>query len=308
MLDDHAFALCLTHDLDRPRKSYRSLYYALRDRRASHLLDLLPGRNPYWQFETMRALEADLGVRSAVYVLDEPHLLRKGVPGLLRPANWVQHLGRYDVDDPALVGALRSLDAGGWEVGLHGSFGSHTDRERLRREKVALEDRLDAPVVGGRQHYLHLEIPETWRHHAAIGLRYDSSLGSSSSYGFRHGYRPFRPFDDGFVVFPLTVMESALPDPGVDFAAALSACEGLLSEAAANGAVMTALWHPRYFSEADFPGYRRLYRRLVERAIELGAWVGTPAECYRRLDLDADCVSGFDHVTQGLTMDRPGGG
>lgn len=308
VFDDHSFALCLTHDLDRLRKDYRSLYYAFRDRRPSHLRDLLPGRNPYWQFETMMELEEKQGVRSAVYVLNEPHILRKGLQAFLRPADWVQHLGRYDLDHPALGEALETLDAGGWEIGIHGSFRSHTDRDRLRHEKEALEQRLGRPVWGGRQHYMQLRVPETWRHHAAIGLRYDSSLGTSTTYGFHHGYRPLRPFHDDFVVFPLTVMEQALPDPDADFEAAWSACEGMLQEAAENEAVMTALWHPRFFSEADFPGYRRLYRRLIERGHELGAWIGSPGDCYRNLDIDADCIPGYDHVTGGLTKGRPGAG
>jgi hypothetical protein len=41
---------------------------------------------------------------------------------------------------------------------------------------------------------------------------------------------------------------------------------------------MTVLWHPRLFSEADFPGYSRLYRRLVATALDRGAWVGPPRE------------------------------
>jgi hypothetical protein len=286
VLDDHPFALCLTHDVDRPYKTYQSVYYAVRDRRPSHLADALPGRNPYWQFEEIATLEDDLGVRSAFYLLNEPHLLEKDPRRWVRPGDWIQHLGRYDVEDPAIVSTIRWLDAGGWEIGLHGSYRSCGDLARLRHEKSVLERCLDGQVVGGRQHYLNLSIPETWRYHAEIGLRYDASLGSGRSYGFEYGYEPLRPFGDEFVVFPLTLMEQALPNPSSNFEDALAACEALLSEAAANGAVMTALWHPRYFSESDFPGYRRLYRRLVERALEMGAWVGSPADCYRELDLD----------------------
>ncbi len=292
MIRDHSFALCLTHDLDRPYKSFRSVYYAARDRRVGHLRDLLPGRNPYWQFENIMSLERELDVRSAFYVLNEPHLLEKEWECWLNPGDWVQHLGRYDIRNPDIADVIRALDAGGWEIGLHGSYRSHTDVDRLREEKAALEDLVQHPVVGGRQHYLHLRRPDTWHHHAAIGLCYDSSLGSNDRFGFQHGYRPIRPFDDDFIVFPLTVMESTLPDPGSSFEAAWSACEHLLDEAATHNAVMTVVWHPRYFSETDFPGYRRLYRRLITRALELGAWVGPPRECYRNLDLDRDCVAG----------------
>ncbi|TMT86899.1 hypothetical protein E2L06_09890 [Haloterrigena sp. H1] len=275
--DDSTFALCLTHDVDRPYKGLRSLYYATRERPAYHLRTALSSTNPYWQFDEIMALEDDLGVRSAFYFLNEQHLLAdRPVTEWGSPANWVQHLGRYDVTASEIVDVIHDLDDGGWEVGLHGSYHSPTDPERLHEEKTLLEDVLEWSVIGGRQHYLKLTVPETWQYHHAIGLEYDATLGSSTECGFHNGYHPIRPFDDDFLVFPLTIMEQALPNPASNVAAARETCERLLMEAAENGAVMTALWHPRYFSEREFPGYRSLYRWLIERAAELGAWIGPP--------------------------------
>jgi hypothetical protein len=51
---------------------------------------------------------------------------------------------------------------------------------------------------------------------------------------------------------------------------------------------MTVLWHPRNFSTHDYPGQREVYRDLIRRALELGAWVGSPADCYEQFGLDAD--------------------
>lgn len=283
-VDGAEFALCLTHDVDRPYKGIRSLYYALQERPAYHLRTALSSSNPYWQFDEIAALESELGVRSAFYFLNEQHLLYdRPVSDWLDPEQWVQHLGRYDVTGPDVAEVIADLDAGGWEVGLHGSFYTRNDPTRLREEKRTLERLLDHQITGGRQHYLRLSKPDTWRHYRDMGLGYDTSLGSSTEYGFANGYRPIRPFDDDFHVFPLTVMEQALPDPGSRFEAARDACEDLLVEAAENDAVMTALWHPRYFNEAEFPGYRRLYRWLVERALELGGWVGAPETLYESL-------------------------
>jgi hypothetical protein len=79
-------------------------------------------------------------------------------------------------------------------------------------------------------------------------------------------------------------MELALPNVETDIEGAWAECERLLEEAADNGAVMTILWHPRFFSELDFPNYAELYRRIIERAQELGGWVGPPAEYYAHLE------------------------
>lgn len=284
---DHEFALLLTHDVDRPYKTYQSLYYALGnpEKRRYHLSTLLPGANPYWQFENIMALEEDLGVRSAFYFLDEQRLRDRPPREWVTMRGWQLFAGRYGYDDPAIRRVVRELDEGGWEVGLHGSYESPDDRERLAAEKASLEDVLGHPVTGGRQHYLNLA-DDTWRHHDAIGLSYDASLGSSATFGFDHGYGIKRPFDDEFVVFPLTVMEQALPDPGEEFDRAWDACADLLAEADANDAVMSVLWHPRHFSHGDFPGHLRLYRRLVRRALDMGAWVGAPGDLYERERLD----------------------
>ena len=296
MIDDHSFALCLTHDVDRPYKTYQSVYYALADRDPRQLKSLLPGRNPYWQFERLMEVEDSLGVRSAFYFLDEQHLLRdRPVRDWFNPDNWKRYMGRYSLDDPAIVDVIHELDEGGWEVGLHGSYESYDDRELLRREKGRVESVLGKPVRGGRQHYLNLDVPETWRHQRAIGLQYDTSLGSSQTYGFQYGDSIQRPFDDEFVVFPLTIMEVALPDPSEHFEEAWAECERILAEAAERGAVMTILWHPRYFSRRDFPGWGAIYRRIIEAALDQGAWVGSPGELYDKLDHPTD--DRFDEPT-----------
>jgi peptidoglycan/xylan/chitin deacetylase (PgdA/CDA1 family) len=284
MLDDHPFALCLTHDVDRPYKTYQSVYYALAERRPYHLRALF-GENPYWRFEDVMALEEDLGVRSAFYFLDEQSLFRdRPVREWVSPTSWKRYTGRYEVDDRRIASVVRELDAGGWEVGLHGSFESYRDPERIAVEKAAVERVLGDRVLGGRQHYLNLDVPGTWRAQAAAGLRYDSSLGSSTEVGFQHGYSICRPFDDAFVVFPLTAMEVAFPDVGGSSGRARAACEDLLDEAAANDAVMTVLWHVKMFSDRDFPGYPDLYRDLVAGALDRGAWVGPPGDLYQKIE------------------------
>ncbi|AQL44935.1 hypothetical protein BV210_19215 (plasmid) [Halorientalis sp. IM1011] len=276
---EYPFALCLTHDVDRPYKTaVHAAFYALAERSPRHLRALLPGHNPYWQFEEIMTLEAKLGVRSAFYFLNEQSVRSRPWSDLTDPQTLVETVSRYDVRDPAIARAVRQLDRGGWEVGLHGSYHTARDRERLAEEKARIESVLGHDIAGGRQHYLRFDDPETWRHYRDLGLAYDTSLGSTEEYGFLHGYDLRRPFDDGFVVFPLTLMEQTLPDPGERFEAAWAACESLLTEARANDAVMTVLFHPRLFDPREFPGYRRLYRRLIERALDMGGWVGSPGE------------------------------
>lgn len=280
---DEEFAVCLTHDVDRPYKTYQSVYYAITERRPHHLRTALSGENPYWQFEEVMALESELGVRSSFYFLNEPPIGAKPKHQWADPGRWIEHLGRYEITAPEIRDVIRRLDDGGWEVGLHGSYDSARDENRLHHEKTVLDEIVGHATKGVRHHHLRLDRPETWRVHASMGLQYDTSLGSSTTCGFSHGYRPLRPFDDDFLVFPLTIMEVGLSG---DTDRAWRECERLLEEARANDAVMTVLWHPRYFNEREFPGYRGLYERLIERALEMGAWIGPPGECYDLLSAD----------------------
>lgn len=305
VFDDYSFALCLTHDVDRVYKTYQSLYDAVTQRRPSDLKTLVSDVEPYWQFEEIMAIEEEFGVRSSFYFLDEKRLFRdKPGAAALDPRNWTRYTGHYRIEAPALVEIIRKLERGGWEIGLHGSYDSYGEPERLTTEKERLEGILGHSITGGRQHYLNLDIPETWRYHREMGLKYDASLGSSSEWGFRMGpqgvadaesnryrspyYGVIRPFDDEFLVFPLTVMDAALMESAPSVDAAWASLRDLLREAAENRAVMTIVWHPRLFNRQEFPGYRTVYERLLEEAESLGAWIGPVEDAYREI-VRSDC-------------------
>lgn len=274
--DGHSFSVILTHDVDRPYKTYQGIHRTITDRNPDRLRSLVTGERPFWMFEEVMAMEAERGVRSSFYFLQERRLFRD-LPRRrwIDPRAWVRYTGHYSLADPEIESVIRRLADGGWEIGLHGSFDSWNDRARLAAEKRALESVHGRPVRGGRQHFLRLDRPRTWRHHRDIGLEYDASLGSSSEFGFQHGYDPRRPFGDAFLVFPLTVMEVALMEAAGDLEAAKREIDRLLAEAERYGATMSVLWHVRLFHDVEFPGYRELYGHLLDRALDAGAWVGT---------------------------------
>ena len=285
LFDGYEFALCLTHDVDRPYKTFQAPYYAVKESDPSHLRSLLTDERPYWQFDEVMALEEEFGVRSSFYFLNEKRLFRdKGPRDWVNPESWKLFTGRYRVDDDEIADVIRRLDRGGWEIGLHGSYESYDDRERLRREKAVLERVLGDDVIGGRQHYLRLDRPTTWKHQRAIGLRYDATLGSNDGYGFDGRYDVIRPFDDAFVAFPLTVMERPHVESADTIDEAWRECRRLLVEADENDAIMTVLWHPLYFNDDEFPGYTDIYERMIETAAEMGAWIGACGECYDHLE------------------------
>jgi hypothetical protein len=60
-------------------------------------------------------------------------------------------------------------------------------------------------------------------------------------------------------------------------------CERLLQETRDERTVLCADWHLCRFYDRDNPNWGRIYEWLIERALEMGAWVGPPGAFYEAL-------------------------
>jgi hypothetical protein len=274
---EYSFALCLSHDVDRVFKTYQYVWNALQDRNPRELVGVLSPENPYWTFERIMDIEAGLGVRSSFNVLDEMPITERPKREWFTKTGWQLFGGRYDIENPAVASTLRVLATFGWEIGLHGSYTSSENPERFAREKAHIESVVGTEIVGNRQHYWNLSPPATWRHLRNVGIKYDTSLGSSNDLAFQHGYELRRPFDDEFVVFPWSLMDGAAMRAGETRSDSLLQCVEVLETARDHRSVLVLDWHGGdVFSERDYAGWGEVYERLIERALEMGAWVGPP--------------------------------
>lgn len=94
---------------------------------------------------------------------------------------------RYKIGDPRATGLIKRIKSRGHIIGIHPSYDSHLDPERIQREKQRLEDRTGEAVLEGRQHYLRFEVPFTWQHWNDCELQVDSTCGYLSKEGYRCG-------------------------------------------------------------------------------------------------------------------------
>jgi hypothetical protein len=81
---------------------------------------------------------------------------------------------------------IRDL-SGKYQVGLHPSKRSGDDVNQLQKEYQLLRDYIGADLLHSRQHYLLLNLPETYRNLLALGIRHDYSMGYAEKSGFRAG-------------------------------------------------------------------------------------------------------------------------
>jgi O-antigen/teichoic acid export membrane protein len=214
------FRLRLTHDVDEPWATYgRSLSTvargvagdvirrrdpALASRRAVSLISARSGRvdrDPYNTFDFLMDTSERYGLKSSFYFL---------------AGNTAGEIdGSYELSDPKISRLLTRIHERGHEVGLHTSYGTHQSAELTRVEFEALKATcqalgFDQPTWGVRQHFLRLEIPQTWRNHDAAGLDHDSTLGFADLPGFRAGTCREYPLFDLLRDRPMALRERPL--------------------------------------------------------------------------------------------------
>ena len=286
--DGKKFAVCLTHDVDEIRKTYqyfsRPLVHFRRGEFSkaighikSFFTDKFSGNNPYWTFERLMDVEDELGVRSTFFFLQED-----GDVKLFKPGTWKLYARKYRFDNLDVIKVIKKLSSGGWEIGLHGSYYSFLDLEKLSRDKKDLEEISNQVVHGIRQHHLNLKIPETWQYHEKIDLEYDSSLGFKNDVGFRWGTCfPFHPLDAGsgkplsILELPLVVMDTPLFTTEKDIWDEILDIVDIVEKQ--NG-LLTILFHHSVFNEREYPGWTDMYQKLINLCKEKNAWITTGNE------------------------------
>ncbi|MFC1703609.1 polysaccharide deacetylase family protein [Candidatus Omnitrophota bacterium] len=259
------FAVFLSHDVDRVKKSwFQALYYFFKQRRLYHLLTLFHKRNAYWNFDIIMDIERKYDIRSTFFFLNESLQF-----DLFKPYQWKLSLGRYKIQDKQIRDIILKLDKEGWEIGVHGSYKSYANSEMLAREKKDLELILGKKIDGIRQHYLNLVIPETWRLQKEAGFQYDASFGFADQIGFRdEKYHPFFPFNDNFLVLPLAIMDSCLLSKENPW----EACRELINLAEARKGLLSIVWHNKVFYDSEFPGYATIYEQIIMECKKRNAW------------------------------------
>ncbi len=278
----YPFVVCLTHDIDRVVKTYQYISHALKaliqrkGRRVFYHLASLFGSNPYWNFKEIMRIEESFDVRSTLFFLNESFPFK-----LFSVSSWNRSLGYYKFLDPKIREIIKTFDRGGWEIGLHGSYNSYRNLALLKSEKHALEEIVGHEVIGIRQHYLNLVIPDTWRLQKEVALKYDASLGIKNNVGFpENHYHPFRDEASGMVVLPLAIMDKYLFELSIHLDDAWNRCLAVIDEAEKKGALLVVLWHQRVFNEKEFPGYKLIYTKIIEECKRRNALFKVGREVY----------------------------
>jgi peptidoglycan/xylan/chitin deacetylase (PgdA/CDA1 family) len=177
----------LSHDVDWRKQGPRIEHVmARRNRFDKDVLEHASVKNPYYNIPEMMALEERLGLRSTFFFRT---LYENG--------------NLYDYEDD-----IKSLIAGGWEIGLHTDSDSITDLGKIKQEKMKLESLARHTVNGNRVHDLYVDL-RLFNHLQKLGFTYDSSVKRFKD-KISCDDMNFYFTSKGLIEFPLTLMDAYL--------------------------------------------------------------------------------------------------
>ncbi len=137
------------------------------------------------------------------------------------------------------------------QVGIHPSFDSFGNPEKVKKEKERLEEIVGHEIIRSRQHFLRLKLPDTYQILESIGIKEDYSMGFAAHYGWRAGTsRSFYFFDllenrkTDLKIFPFQYMDGTLNEYlELNPEKAKEAIEDLTDKTKKFGGNFICLWH-----------------------------------------------------------------
>ena len=182
----------------------------------------------------------------------------------------------YGIFDEDIAQLLNNIDRRGHEIGIHYSYDTLNNIEMASNELANINNALHKlnikqRVVGGRQHYLRMDISTSPRIWNDIGVEYDSTIGFANHIGFRSGTcYEYNLYDLNkrevlsVKEKPLMVMDGAA---FLDVSMGLSKSEGYNRIMKVKNIVkmykgdFNILWHNSFFTDVR---YFDIYKRIIE--------------------------------------------
>lgn len=163
-----------------------------------------------------------------------------------------------------------------YQTGIHPSYQSNSAVAILKIEKERLEKITQKKVSQSRQHFLKLNLPETYKNLLKTGITDDYTMGYASQIGFRASIAtPFFWYDlkseqtTNLCIHPFQIMDVTLQQYlKLSTEQAIDQSVQLIQETKSVGGTFVSLWHNSSFSnEEKWRGWKRVYEKIIEAAI-----------------------------------------
>ena len=190
--------------------------------------------------------------------------------------------GEYDLNDKNI--SLRNTNfqnlikrLGDYaKVGIHPSFSSYLNKEKVKNEIEKLSKVLNREIVMSRQHFLRLRMPLSYQILIDLDITDDYTMGYATLPGFRAGIADAYRFYDlehdnvtNLNIHPFALMDGTLRDYlELNTDESYEKATRLIDEVKAVNGTFILLWHNETLSdEKRWTGWKALYRKIVDYAL-----------------------------------------
>lgn len=159
------------------------------------------------------------------------------------------------------------------KMGVHGSYYSADEPDRLEREIERLSDILHRSIVRNRFHFLRFNLPYAYRNLVQHDIVHDYSMGFAELPGFRCGTCTTVPFFDlnsdqesTLTMHPFMAMDTTFhTHMGISPNEAKAQLHALVDEVRAVDGTFSCIFHNQNLSDQfEWKGWRSVYEDLLE--------------------------------------------
>lgn len=159
-----------------------------------------------------------------------------------------------------------------YTVGIHPSWKSYGNVHTIRKEKKILESATDKPITLSRQHYIRLNLPETYEELIEADITQEYSMGYGSINGFRASvaapffwYNLAKENTTPLRIFPFCWMDAnSFYEQQQDANTSLSELQYYLQQCqSVNGQMITIVHNNFLGTELLFKGWRAMYEQFI---------------------------------------------
>jgi hypothetical protein len=193
------------------------------------------------------------------------------------PSIYFVNLGNYSVYDKNVSFRRKKFRelikniSGYSEIGIHPSYYSNKNPEKINIEKSRLENILNKKITKSRQHFLKIKFPETYRNLIKAGITDDYSMGYASQAGFRAGICSTFYFYDlkneeqtNLKIHPFAFMDSMFVDYlKLNPTQTINYIKPLIKEVKSVNGILMGIWHNYLMSN------KKDYLKMFEEIIKL---------------------------------------
>lgn len=161
------------------------------------------------------------------------------------------------------------------DVGIHPSYSSGDNHQELGQEIKHLSEIINEAVTQSRQHFLRINLPDTYRRLAKEGITSDYTMGYAEQIGFRSGtctphlfFDLYQNKETNLKLYPLTIMEGTLRDyMKLSPEKAKEEYKRLIGTIQEVEGTFISLWHNDSLQESS--AWRDIYQFMVDELNEV---------------------------------------